>query len=298
VNLEGKEEQLEVPPKEYRWVRLSGDIIPPKVVTEVENRIWIYDTGSSSSIHPLTSISDGLCSWPVWIPPDNREVVFHCNISGTLLLKRIPTDGSDEAEVISVKASRWSAFAPDACTPDGKVLLATAVSTEETAAAWDWVMIDLERDGEVELLLECKNNEGLTALSPDGKWLAYTSGEQGRDEVFVTAWPDLKGKRQVSTEGAREPVWAPDCKTIYYRDGKSLVAVSVQTEGGFTPGRAQRLFDDVYKYSTGRINRTYDIHPDGKRFLMIKKVGEEVPITELFIVENWFEELKRRVPPE
>jgi Tol biopolymer transport system component len=235
-----------------------------------------------------------LCSWPVWIPPDNREIVFFSNISGTHLLKRIPADASDEAEVISVKAGRWSAFAPDTCTPDGKVLLATAVSSEETAEIWDWVKIDLKREGEVELLLECKNNEVFMTLSPDGKWLAYISGEMGRNEVFVTDWPDLKGKRQVSIEGGREPVWAPDSKTIYYRDGKSLAAVSVQTEGGFTPGQPQHLFDDVY-VSLG-VNRNYDIHPGGKRFLMIKKVGEEVPITELMVVENWFEELKRRVP--
>ncbi|MFX0197579.1 MAG: TolB family protein, partial [Candidatus Hodarchaeota archaeon] len=188
-------------------MRISSDIVAPKVATEVENHIWIYDTGSSSPIHPLTSVSDGLCGWPIWMPPDNREIVFFSNISGTHFLKRIPADASDEAEVISVKASRWSAFAPEACTPDGKVLLATAVSSEETSAKWDLVMINLDREGEVEFLLECKNNEGFIALSPDEKWLAYTSGEQGREEVFVKGFPDLKGKRRVSTEGDREPVW-------------------------------------------------------------------------------------------
>jgi len=91
-------------------------------------------------------------------------------------------------------------------------------------------------------------------------------------------------------------VWAPDGTAIYYRDGASLVKVPVKTEGGFIPDRAAPLFEDVYASVAYR--RNYDIHPDGKRFLMIKKVeGEEVvPITELIVVENWFEELKRRVP--
>jgi len=126
--------------------------------------------------------------------------------------------------------------------------------------------------------------------------LAYKSSELDRDEVFVTTYPGLKGKWQVSTESGREPVWAPDGKTIYYRNGTSLVSTSVQTEGGFSAEQAQVLFDDVYM--TEPLRRNYDIHPDGKRFLMIKKVEEEeeVPITELIVVENWFEELKRRVP--
>ena len=89
-------------------------------------------------------------------------------------------------------------------------------------------------------------------------------------------------------------MWAPDGKAIYYRDGASLVAVSVETEGGFSLGRAQSLFKDVYVLRSS--SRSYDIHPDGEQFLMIKKVEEEVPRTELIVVENWFEELKRRVP--
>jgi Tol biopolymer transport system component len=120
------------------------------------------------------------------------------------------------------------------------------------------------------------------------------SDELGRDDVFVTGFPGLEGKWQVSTEGGWEPVWAPDGKSIYYRDGASLVAVPVETEEGFSLGQAQSLFEDVYMPRPS--SRNYDIHPDGKRFLMIKKAEEEVPVTELLVVENWFEELKRLAP--
>jgi len=191
-------------------------------------------------------------------------------------------------------------LSPYARTPDGKVQLARAISSGETSTGTDIVAIHLERDGEVEPLLVSEGNERIPALSPDGKWLAYVSDESGRDEVFVTNFPDLKGKWQVSTEteGGREPVWAPDGTAIYYRDGASLIAVPVKTERGFSPGRARPLFKDVYVPRS--TSRNYDIHPDGKRFLMIKKVEqegeEEVPITELIVVENWFEELKRLAP--
>jgi Tol biopolymer transport system component len=145
-------------------------------------------------------------------------------------------------------------------------------------------------------LLVSDDNKHFAALSPDGKLLAYVSDELDRDDVFVTGFPGLEGKWNVSneTEGGREPVWAPDSTAIYYRDGATLVKVPVETEGGFSPGRVQRLFKDVYVPRSSC--RNYDIHPDGKRFLMIKESEEELPMTELIVVENWFEELKRLAP--
>jgi serine/threonine-protein kinase len=212
------------------------------------------------------------------------------------VIKRKAADGSGEAEVLSVNASGWRVMWTYARTPDGKVQLAKAISSEETSRGWDIVAIHLERDGEVEPLLVSDDNEHFAALSPDGKWLAYVSDELDRDDVFVTSYPGLEGKWQVSTEGGAEPVWAPDGKSIYYRDGASLVAVPVESEGGFSPGRAQRLFEDVYVPRPS--SRNYDIHTDGKQFLMIKtvEVEEELPMTELIVVENWFEELKRLAP--
>ncbi len=72
--------------------------------------------------------------------------------------------------------------------------------------------------------------------------------------------------------------------------------VPVTREGGFTLDRAKRLFEDKYVAKFGNAFRNYDIDPSGKRFLMIKESEDNVPITELIIVQNWFEELKRRVP--
>jgi hypothetical protein len=228
------------------------------------------------------------------MPPDNRDIVFAVSEpGGQLLTKRKAADGSGGAEVISLKPSRWATFFPTNITPDAKVLLAYAIGPGKTGFTGDYVTIHLDRGGEVEHVLESRYNERGSALSPDGKWLAYVSDEQGSGEVFVRSFPDLEGKWQISTEGGQEPVWAPDCTAIYYRDGASLVKVPVKTEGGFIPGQAAPLFEDVYVPTSS--TRNYDIHPDGKRFLMIKKVeGEEdVPITELIVVENWFEELKR-----
>jgi serine/threonine-protein kinase len=301
VDREGNEKPLGTRPMGYRRVRVSGDTARPQVAVGVLSdnlcSLYIYDTGGASPIRRLTFPSDGRSDCPIWTP-DNREIVYLSYPSGSRVYKRTAADGSGEAEVLSVNTSGWRNLWPFARTPDGNDLVALAISSEDKSTGWDIVAIHLEREGEVEPLLVSDADEHSPSLSPDGKWLAYVSDELGRDEVFVTGFPGLKGKRQVSieTEGGREPVWAPDGKTIYYRDGASLIAVSVESEGGFSLGRARPLFEDVYV--PRGTSRNYDIHPDGKQFLMIKTVEEEeeVPVTELLVVENWFEELKRLAP--
>ncbi|MHC4805245.1 MAG: protein kinase domain-containing protein [Planctomycetota bacterium] len=297
VGLEGQEKLLGTRPMRYTRVRVSGDTARPQVAVEVSRDygIWIYDTGGASPIRRLTFPSEGGAGCPIWTP-DNREILFGSRVSDSFVIKRKATDGSGEAEVLSVNASGWRSLWPYARTPDGKELVARAVSSEETSTGMDIVAVHLERDGEVEPLLVSDDDEHFAALSPDGKWLAYVSDELGRDDVFVTGFPGLKGKWHVSTEteGGQEPVWAPDGTAIYYRDGASLVTVSVVSESGFSLGRARSLFEDVYVPRPS--SRNYDIHPDGKQFLMIKRSEEEFPMTELIVVENWFEELKRLVP--
>jgi Tol biopolymer transport system component len=227
------------------------------------------------------------------MPPANREIIFASLDATGWQLKRKAVDGREQARLLSVNWSGWGSLWPQASTPDGKVLLAVATA-EEPGSGADIVAINLERDGAVEPLIVSDDVENHPVLSPDGKWLAYGHGETGSRKIFVTTFPDLKGKWLVSTKDSWEPVWAPDGKAIYYRDGTSVVAVSVETEGGFKLGQAQPLFEDVY-VTEGNCG-TYAIHPDGKRFLMMKEVEEDIPLTEVIVVENWFEELKRRVP--
>jgi len=300
VDFEGDEQPLEAPLMRYAAVSLSGETARPQVAADLVDgtSIRTYDTGGAGPVSPatLTFPSEGTCSFPLWMPPDDRRIVFLSFVSpGSYLLKQKAADGSGEAKTLSVKATGWIGFIPYAFTPDAKLLVAATMRSEETSTGIDIVAIYLEPDGEVKPLFVSEYNEHSPALSPDGKWLAYVSDELGRDEVFVTSFPGVHGKWHISAEthGGSKPVWAPDGSAIYYRDGASVIAAPVETEDGFKSGRAQSLFKDVY-VQTGF--RNYDIHPDGKRFLMIKKAEEDVPVTELIVVENWFEELKRRVP--
>ena len=140
-------------------------------------------------------------------------------------------------------------------------------------------------------------NERAAMLSPDGNWLAYVSDWSGQDEVYVRPFPGPGGRRvQVSDQGGREPLWGPDGREVFYRDGDRVIAVAVETEPSFEIQAREVLFEGAY---WGEVDRTsYDIHPDGQRFLMVEELDSRESRQQINIVLNWFEELKRLVPGE
>ncbi len=132
-------------------------------------------------------------------------------------------------------------------------------------------------------------------FSPDGRWIAYTSNESGRREVYVRPYPGPGPRHQISTAGGGEPAWNPHGKEMFYRsyDGKMMV-VGIELTPEFEPGTPKVLFED--RFDRGNVAvRDYDVTPDGQRFLMIE-AGEQHVASEIIVVTNWFEELKRLVP--
>ena len=129
-------------------------------------------------------------------------------------------------------------------------------------------------------------------LSPDGRWLAYQSNETGRREVYVQPFPGPGGKRQVSTLGGREPRWARNGQELFYREGNKMMVVGVTTTPIFTASNPRLLFEG--RFIDGA--KTYDVAPDGQRFLVVRPSEQEITATQIHVVLNWFEELKRLVP--
>ena len=167
----------------------------------------------------------------------------------------------------------------------------------------------MEGESKSEILLQGEYAERQPQISPDGQWIAYSSNESGEDdeyEVYVRPFPEVNTRRlKVSTSGGYNPLWSPDGKELFYRNGDSVMAVPVEMEPSLSFGTPEVLFSGTYAQpNVGDISRQtmWDIHPDGKRFLMIKppeatddesRSGEPRKIN---IVLNWFEELKQRVP--
>ena len=132
-------------------------------------------------------------------------------------------------------------------------------------------------------------------FSPDGLWLAYVSDESGRSEVNVQPYPGPGGKRQISTEGGSQPVWARNGQELFYRNGNQMMAVEITTDPNFSPGTPRLLFEGDFQMGTvSRAN--YDVTLDGQRFVMLQQVGPDSGATQINVVLNWFEELKQRVP--
>ena len=144
--------------------------------------------------------------------------------------------------------------------------------------------------------LKTPYEETAPKFSPDGRWLAYSSDESARREVYVQPYPGPGGKWQISTDGGQEPVWNPHGGELFYRIGNKMMAVDVETKSGFSAGKPRMLFEAPY-LQTGINSPYYDVSPDGQRFLMLKPVEAQTSApTQINVVLNWFEELKKKVP--
>ncbi len=127
-----------------------------------------------------------------------------------------------------------------------------------------------------------------------GRFIAYASNESGQNEIYVRPFPNVDdGKWQISRDGGKEPVWAPRGQELFYRYSQALMVVGITTEPTFTQGSPAVLFTGNYQ-QTSFGNPQYDVAPDGQRFLMIKQ--EQTGVTQINVIQNWFEELKRLVP--
>jgi len=133
--------------------------------------------------------------------------------------------------------------------------------------------------------------EWFPVLSPDGKYLLYTSNESGIDEVYVISYPDLKGRWQVSRDGGNWPCWGGDGKEIYFTTHHEMYAVEVDNEGGFQLGRPRKLFDRPYTGWTPAWPDGFDVTADGERFVMLKPLADDSNVQpSLVVVQNWFAE--------
>jgi hypothetical protein len=140
-------------------------------------------------------------------------------------------------------------------------------------------------------LFATKNKEGMPALSPNGRWLAYTSNESGQNEIYVVPFPNVRsGKWAVSAKGGTDPEWSHRGDEIFYRDSAgTLVAAAIKTTPTINVGRVTPLFstDALQFFDIG--SKNYAVSTDDRRFLMVRRVKERAE--QVVVVENWFDEL-------
>jgi hypothetical protein len=158
----------------------------------------------------------------------------------------------------------------------------------------------MDGDRKPKPFLQTQFSLGYPEFSPDGRWLAYVSADSGRAEVYVQAYPTPGEKIRISPDGGQAPVWNRNQRELFFIRPSSgntqFWVVDVETTKDFRIGKPHLLFEGPYGGTTPL--RNFDVTPDGQRFIMPKESGStrEGPFTQMHIVLNWIEELKRRVP--
>ncbi len=225
---------------------------------------------------------------PAW-SPDGREVYYVNDRAGSGVGPAYAhrADGTGAARL--VKSSPQDDYGQVALSRDGKWLLLRTAPVGAGSA--DIVGMHLP-DTALVPLVATSAAELHPALSPDGRWLAYSSNESGTFEVYVRPFPETSSaKWQVSTAGGAEPAWSKDGRRLFYINGRNeMVSVEITAVPTFTVGKQRPLFTVAQFTRPGPIP-SFSLAPDGDHFLMVRE-GESTQQSELIVAENWLETLR------
>ena len=245
--------------------------------------LWVYEIERNIRTR-FTFDSNGDVA-PVW-SADGTMVYFASNRGGDFSVYRKPLSGVGEVELLADFGS--NAF-PESVSPDGRYLSALAAS-EETKS--DIHLIDLQGENQTTPFRVTEFNEGGSAISPDGRWIAFHSDESGDFEVFVTTFPTAGRKWQISASNGVYPEWRADGGEIVYTDfAGNLIAVQVDgSRDTFDVGASEILF--LFE-SPEQGGPRYSAAADADRFLVVPGVTQQAD-TLLHLVVNWPAQLEAR----
>ncbi len=303
VDRQGKEQPIPATPRDYNAAAIQLSPANGHVALSALDLqrftldLWVYDLARSNQ--PRITF-EGSNTSPVWTP-DGKRLIY---LSSRDLMgqqnpevRSVPADSSGPPATLL--ASEAPPYLPYSVSPDGKLLIGIrdkAGAPTPQAAAGDeiWVLpLDASNpkpDAKPRTFIESQAQfiRGNPQFSPDGKSVAFQANDSGRDEIYVVPYPGPGGRQQASTDGGTAPRWSHDGRELFYRNGDKMMAVDVQTTPAFhVTGTPKMLFEK----SGG-----YDVSADGKRFLMVRQGALPGQSSQINVVLNWFEELRRRAP--
>jgi Tol biopolymer transport system component len=272
-------------PGDYGDVSLStdGKHAAVSVLDPVQRTrdIWLLDVTRGLRTRFTFNAADDFAS--VW-SPDSTKVIFNSRPKGPFDLYRKPSNGAGEAELLL--EDRFSKY-PTSVSMDGRFLLYYQSNVQTNNDIW---VLPLMAERKPVPYLNGPFSESNGFFSPDGRWVAYVSNESGRNEIYVSSFPEPRGKWQISATGGGLPHWKTDGKEIYYFSAETkLMAVEVNGAGaGFQVGPT-RMISELSVRTNQRY--PYDV-TQGPRFLVNAAVEKASP-TPITLLVNWPALLKK-----
>jgi Tol biopolymer transport system component/tRNA A-37 threonylcarbamoyl transferase component Bud32 len=263
--------------------RVALDITDPTMPRDV----WVMDVARAVLSRVTLEMSD---DWnPAWSPDGNRLVFASAGGgTGTHIHTKSYTGAGKEDLVFESNDNEI----PTDWSPNGRYI---PFSRQKKGGGVDlWVLDTMEK--KTSPFIESRFDKAQSKISPDGRFLAYTTNDSGTYQIVVQSFPDpTAGKWQITSEGGIEPKWRHDGRELYYLafDGK-LMAVSIKGEKTLEAGTAMPLFDTPLTYQRGQLPRThrYDVAPDGRFLLAVPKTTAASP--PIVAVMNWTASLEKK----
>ena len=274
-------------PGEYENPRLAPDGKRVAVVRrDAQTRNWdvhVIDLARGASSRLTFDAGDD--RFPVW-SPDGSRIAWRANRAGAYQIYQKLANGVGEEELL---LKEDIIIAPGSWSADGRFFLYTRVDPKTAHDLW---VLPLAEGRQPALFLQTPFRESEGRFSPDERWIAYASNDQGRPEVYVRTFPASGGKWQISNSGGSQPWWRSDGKELYYlsNDGK-LMAVEVKPGGNFEASAPRALFDLAPARALGGAS-SYAVTAAGDRFLFVT-AREEAASLQFTVVTNWTAEAKK-----